>query len=366
MINQMSLRNFKSLKEVQVDLERFTMFVGPNASGKSSFLQALHLVSSAFRSDDESYRRARRSDVMGGSNVHLDPHTALINSFTRKSDGPVELCVRQDDSIYLYIAETKKSDSTKLHVYEAAEGKGQLAFDDTSKIWGSWRPNRSFIPPFEAVLLRLESSKLLDTEPSRFNPTTMDPDGTGMHSALANIALSNPDGWLSLQDHLREVVPTVRRLRHNMKGINGTPALLFDMQGADSLTAEEVSEGTLLVLGLLTALYAENRPNLVLLDDLDRGLHPKAQRQLINLLRRLLEITPDLQIVATTHSPYLLGTMQPEEVRMTHLDAEGYTVCAPLVQHPEFETWKEEMNPGEMWSLFGEQWVVEQDKESHS
>ena len=43
------------------------------------------------------------------------------------------------------------------------------------------------------------------------------------------------------------------------------------------------------VLGLLAALHASGRPNLVLLDDLDRGLHPKAQKELISLLRGLLD-----------------------------------------------------------------------------
>jgi predicted ATPase len=121
-----------------------------------------------------------------------------------------------------------------------------------------------------------------------------------------------------------------------------------------------VSEGTLLVLGLLTALHAAGRPSLVLLDDLDRGLHPKAQRELISLLRGLLETNPDLQILATTHSPYMLNCMEPNEVRMTVLRDDGATVCSPLAEHPKFEKWKDEMAPGEMWSLFGEKWLLEQ------
>src|SRR5438128_1235554 len=49
MINKVSIRNFKSLRDVQIGLERFTVFVGPNASGKSSILQALDLLCRAFR-----------------------------------------------------------------------------------------------------------------------------------------------------------------------------------------------------------------------------------------------------------------------------------------------------------------------------
>ncbi|HYH66124.1 MAG TPA: AAA family ATPase, partial [Urbifossiella sp.] len=109
------------------------------------------------------------------------------------------------------------------------------------------------------------------------------------------------------------------------------------------------------------ALHAPARPNLVLLDDLDRGLHPKAQRELIGLLRSVLDSDPELQFVATTHSPYLLGSMEPNEVRMTHLNDAGATVCDSLTHHPKFEKWKDEMSAGEMWSLFGEKWVVGQE-----
>jgi hypothetical protein len=115
----------------------------------------------------------------------------------------------------------------------------------------------------------------------------------------------------------------------------------------------------LLVLGLLAALHAPDRPNLVLLDDLDRGLHHGAQKELMSLLRGLLETNPDLQVIATTHSPYMLDCMGTNEVRMTLLRDDGATVCAALTRHPQFEKWKDEMAPGELWSLFGEKWLAE-------
>jgi predicted ATPase len=189
----------------------------------------------------------------------------------------------------------------------------------------------------------------------------MAPDGTGLHSALMNMALNDPDSWQQLQTDLRRIIPSIRRLRHTKTAMPHQPAsLLFDTVGADSLPANQVSEGTLLVLGLLAALHAPGRPSLVLLDDLDRGLHPRAQKELISLLRGLLGTNPDLQILATTHSPYMLDCMETNEVRMTFLRDDGATVCAALASHPKFDKWKDEMTPGEMWSLFGEKWLVEQ------
>src|SRR5437868_1814353 len=47
MIQSASFRNFKSLRHVDVEFERLTVFVGPNASGKTSILEGLHLLSQA-------------------------------------------------------------------------------------------------------------------------------------------------------------------------------------------------------------------------------------------------------------------------------------------------------------------------------
>src|SRR5204863_869194 len=104
--------------------------------------------------------------------------------------------------------------------------------------------------PF-SVLLRLEASKLVQPIPAAPDPTVMAPDGTGMHSALASMALNDPDSWQSLQADLRRIIPTIRRLRHTKTAMHQPAALLFDTLGAESLPASQVSEGTLLVLGLL-------------------------------------------------------------------------------------------------------------------
>lgn len=96
----------------------------------------------------------------------------------------------------------------------------------------------------------------------------------------------------------------------------------------------------------------------MLLDDLDRGLHPRAQRELVSLLRQLLSEQRNLQIIATTHSPYLLDNLKASEVRLTALHEDGTTAVARLDEHPEFEKWKDDFAPGEFWSAVGEEWVT--------
>ena len=44
MITRIAVRNFRSLRNVQLDLGSLTVLIGPNGSGKSNVLDALRLI----------------------------------------------------------------------------------------------------------------------------------------------------------------------------------------------------------------------------------------------------------------------------------------------------------------------------------
>ena len=120
----------------------------------------------------------------------------------------------------------------------------------------------------------------------------------------------------------------------------------------------------MLMLGLLTVLLGPAPPRILLLDDIEHGLHPLAQKQLVEVIRAILQQYPDLQILATAHSPYLLNFLTLSRCESWRPAPTVYARCGRLTDHPKFATWKEEMAPGEMWSLFGEKWLVEQEASS--
>ncbi|MFO0952194.1 MAG: ATP-binding protein [Isosphaeraceae bacterium] len=342
MIDKVAFLNFKCLHDVRVDLERFTVFVGPNASGKSSILEGMHRLCVVF------------------SNSPGDAGSKAATAVSRGSKEPVELSAEISGRWYRFRPSPSEGPAIPIltqHVVVLEDGEPKAA-EPRAKVWEEWNFKRNGPSPLPlSVLLRLETSNLIRSKPTS-DPTILMSDGKNLHSALASMALNDPDSWQRLQTDVRRIIPTIRRLRHTRK--TNDPSLLFDTVGGDSLSAEEVSEGTLLVVGMLAALHASERPSLILLDDLDRGLHPRAQKELVALLRGMLDTHSDLQIVATTHSPYMLDCVDTREVRMTFLTDEGATVCEPLTSHPQYQKWKDEMTPGEMWSLFGERWLVEE------
>ena len=129
-------------------------------------------------------------------------------------------------------------------------------------------------------------------------------------------------------------------------------------QGVGRVPAKHASEGTLLALGLLTAVHAHELPNLVLIDDIDHGLHLSAQYTLIKALRGVMAARPELQIVCTSHAPVLLDSFEVDEVRVMALDKDGATRVRPLAEAPGLDRLRRGLGTGELWASLGEDWVL--------
>jgi hypothetical protein len=221
------------------------------------------------------------------------------------------------------------------------------------------------------AILQFEAERLSAASYSEEPIPQIKSDGTGLASVLAYLKLSQDEVFERIESALREIVPAVRRVRIERAQIRQTQyigddlttqtvwgnQLIFDMQGARGVPASVAGEGTLMSLGLLTVLLAPPFPRLVLLDDIELKLHPAAQAKLINALRAIQKRDASLQIVATSHSPFILNYLDPKEVRMTFLAENGFARCEKLTAHPEFEKWKDLMSPGEFWSTVGESWL---------
>jgi predicted ATPase len=120
--------------------------------------------------------------------------------------------------------------------------------------------------------------------------------------------------------------------------------VVLDMNARKRIPAHAISEGTMLALGLLTVLMNPNQPNLVLLDDVEQGLHPKAQRDLIAVFKEIIQANPNLQIIFSTHSPYIVDGLIPSQVHLLSNNNLGVTRCRRLDEHPDVEWAKTNFN----------------------
>ena len=109
-----------------------------------------------------------------------------------------------------------------------------------------------------------------------------------------------------------------------------------------------VSDGTLKMLAYLVVLYDPNSPQFVGIEEPENFLHPRLLPGLAEECRKASEHS---QLFVTTHSPFFLNELQPNEVRVLYRDEEGFTHAeraSDLTGIPEFV--QEGASLGHLWS----------------
>ena len=371
MIHAVRFRNFKALRDVEIELDRFTVLVGPNASGKTSVLEGLHHLSRLAATDP-------RHVLVGRAGL------GVVAS--RGAEGVFELSLSGT-------FRRKKGDLTIS--FNAIE---DFPFSDTYRFesrWGERRfsVRRELTPPddahndhpgselglglvlHEAAFLRFDLDRLAEASYSELPTPVMGHDGSGLAAVVADMAVSRPDDFARLQEALRAVIPGLVRVRLVRAKVprptRGTPRaddaepvwgheIVLDMAGAADIPARAASEGVLYTLGLLAALLGPERRELVLVDHLERAINPRSLGELMAQIDQILTLDPALQIVATSDSPDLLDHHAAESVRVHCLLEDGSVRIKPLSRHPEYELLRDDLRPGEFWAQVGDAWVAEE------
>lgn len=371
MIDRVAFTSFKSLRAVTCELQRFTVIVGANGSGKTSILDGLHYLA-----------QSTRRRLGGVLRSYWSP--SALRSRGATGDMALELAGRFGESeahisLRVVFPDSDAEDASWTATVDREWAGQRDTMEDTPAMSGD-RDRTS--PPMRSLSRALGAARKLRLDPQKlaapsYNKAPEEParlawDGSGLASVLADMALRTPEVFQDIQEAARKVVPALERIRLRPAKVYPSAEETFerqapwfpghqvvlDFKGAPDVLAPLASEGTLLTIGLLTALHAEPQPRLLLLDDVDQALHPRAQGDLVAQIRRVLEERPDLQIVATSHSPYLLDHFSPAEVLLTAIKPDGSTACARLSQHPDLARWQDMAKTGELWSFVGEDWVL--------
>jgi predicted ATPase len=93
----------------------------------------------------------------------------------------------------------------------------------------------------------------------------------------------------------------------------------------------DLSQGVLFALAFLTLAYLPIPPPIVCFEEPDRGIHPRLLIDIRDAMYRLAfpedygEARKPVQVIATTHSPYLLDLYKehPEQIVIAHKDENG-------------------------------------------
>ena len=336
-VTRVALRNYKSIAACDVELPPLGFLVGPNGSGKSNFLDALRFTAQALRFTPEHALRER-----GG-----------INEVRRRSRGhpnhfEVKVGFRVPDATGWYAFEIGARPKGRYFVrredciVQAAtpERSGFFRIEDGRHRRSSMShppptggSDRLYLLPastyevFRPVYDTLAGMGFYNLNPARIRELQspdpgdlLDRDGGNIASVLERMTSDSPSDVERIGQYLASVVPGTYSVEPRPVGHKLTLEFRQQVRGDPNpwrFPANNVSDGTLRVLGVLAALFqrpgASRSARLVGIEEPETALHPAAAGVLADILR---EASRRVQVIVTSHSADLLDreTIPPESI----------------------------------------------------
>lgn len=184
------------------------------------------------------------------------------------------------------------------------------------------------------IRLKLDPEKIKQQSANSPNPQILQ-NGQGLPTLLSQI-IQRRDGVIEkIENDLSKIIKGFERIYTEISSEN-TSLFKLKINGIE-ISSTHLSEGTLLLVTICTILHSNSCPKILLIDDIDRGLHPKAQIETINMLKKLIK-NKNIQIITTAHSDNALSECAPEEVIYLDFDILNNTFIKKTTGDPRYMT----------------------------
>ncbi len=352
-IHSIKLKNILSFgsEGQEIELQPLNVLIGPNASGKSNFIEAFRLL----RALPDNPAQVIRDG--GGVAEWLwkggDPNPiASISLFFEN----ISYSLKFAKVGYQWeITDEEVSLKSQEPITRAGN------YQSEESLWShlKHKTNTFFTPAQKLSSIGIYK----EWNSGRFSPirSAQRPDlpGRPLREDLSNfgLLLNNLPFRIKQQiaDQLKEVYDGVEEVITQIDG--GTVQAFIQEKGlASSTPLLRVSDGTLRYLFLLTLLNQPEPPSLICLEEPESGLHPDVIHKVAELL---IEASQRTQLIVTTHSEFLVSALSeiPESVIICERDQNGTQMNR--LDPESLKGWLERYSLGDLWmkgELGGTRW----------
>lgn len=348
-IQRVVLRSYKSIASCDIRLQPLTYLVGQNGAGKSNFLDALHFVRDALTGslDNALSERGGLDEVRRRSSGH--PNHIGIRLEFRLRDGRTGWYAFSIGALASGGYEVQNEECVITGVGKGPFfriAKGQLR-DSSEPAFPAVTSDRlalvaasgftAFRPVFDALtamgFYNLNPKVMRELQKPQ-DGRLLKPVGENIASVISHLERVAPERFVAIKEYLQSVVPSVQGLERKAIGPMETLEFRQDVAGSKHpwrFLAQNMSDGTLRALGILTALLQSNvdySPTLIGIEEPETALHPAATAALREVL---VQTSGRTQVLVTSHSPDLLDDLSIDADAILAVVSEGgKTKIAPL------------------------------------
>ena len=348
-LSELAIENYRSLREGSIAYGDLNLFIGANASGKSTILDALRFLHEGMRA-----REFQTPVFHRGGMIHLAWKGDAANRIQlvvrlEGEDRTYEWVIRlvKEGAYGFYVEEEVSEERPKeppVKLLESSRGAGwwwsgekgervTLKQNGTACALAAAAADASF--PARDVAEFVGRWGFFDPSPFllRHDWTTvesgrLDPYGRNLGETLYAIDQSSPEALEKIVAATREIVGLPDEIEIRESESDGRFYFLQNEPGLRYRVHQMgISSGTLRMLALMTALLAETERNLIGIEEPENYVHPAA---LNAFAQYLLKVRERGQFLVTTHSPLLLDYLnEPEAVRVVQRDEQRGTIVLP-------------------------------------
>ena len=389
MLKHISIKGYKSIKELELDLSPINVLIGANGSGKSNFISFFKLLHWMMRSPGQLQLFVGQS---GGANSFLFDGAV----FTKKIQSNLQFestSGRYNYSFDLVYAVSDTCIFSEEKFDDLLNSSSENVVPKNPSSIGEY-PNIQQLDNISINLRMLNSnltkerivfsghreSRLIDLATSgnqvarnifflmqnfasyQFHDTSqtarfkqrcsiydnkyLKEDAGNLAAFLLQIRVYQPRYYQRIVETIRQIAPFFADFV--LISINNTVILQWQEIGTDLVfSPHQASDGTLRVMALVTLLLQppDSLPDVLILDEPELGLHPYA----ISIIGGLINsVSNRCQVILATQSPLLVDCFGPEEIIVVERN-DRESSFKRLVE-ADLEDWLEEYSLSELWN----------------
>ena len=368
-----SVRGYRALYEVNLEIRGLNVLVGPNGAGKTSLLELFSLLSQAMQEAlgpalserggiDQLLTRGRATSLTIEIAVDTDNPTPLIYKAELASTSR-GFEIRREE-----LTQVQKPAPAAPFVFLTNSPHGCLFHDPQARKLAppDWNFKadelalaqvlRSYRAPEElrrmlasvALYDRLDVSRRAPVRlPQDLVPVSLPgPNGADLFAYLHNLRSTDEATFERLQDVLRSQFPGFRKLEFPVVGKGQAVLAWHDANGAPYYQ-NDLSEGTLRFIWLASVLLCPQLPTLTLIDEPEVSLHPELLAVIAALLQ---EASLRTQLLVATHSDRLIRWLNPGDIVLAD-KTDGAVALRRADSIPSIEAWMKEFTLDELWRM---------------
>lgn len=350
-IEALKVENYRALRSVELkQLTPLTVLLGPNGSGKSTLFDVFNFLSECFqfglRHAWDRRGRARELKTRGAKG----PLTIELK-YRERPDQPLityHLAIDEDGS-GVYVAEEwlqwrRGIRGKPFKFLDYREGRGRAVSgeepDESDRrieiplksrdliavnALGQFADHprvaalREFITDWYVSYLSIDDTR---GQPEAGPQERLSKTGDNLPNVIQYLAENHPERLESIFEILRRRVPRLEKVIAETMPDGRLLLQIKDAPFKQPILSRFASDGTLKMLCYLVLLYDPEPPQFIGIEEPENFLHP---RLLPGLAEECRKAAGRAQLLITTHSPYFVDSMRPEEVRVLYRDEHGHT-----------------------------------------